>query len=206
MQPYQIDSITTDLLKSAATFPAYRASLETLMQENKTTGADQSANLLEYARLNLQRMRRIDKTVQVLPEIREQLSFIQQTMTWLYITEGWCGDAAQILGVIEAMAKTMPNVQTRVILRDEHPEVMEHFLTNGSKAIPIVVIMNAITGHVMGHWGPRPQVIQEQVNRWKAEEIPKEAMIERIHQWYAQDKTHNIQLDFGNALLRILNH
>lgn len=197
---HSIATINSELLTQALSYTEYQNLLEALMAENKTTGPDQSAKLLDYARLNLQRMRRIDKTVKILPELEQQLSKLDRPMTWLYITEGWCGDAAQILGVIEAMAHLCPSVQTRVILRDEHPEVMQHFLTNGAKAIPIVVVLDNADSAVLGHWGPRPAVIQELMNSWKTEGFTKEELIDRVHHWYAQDKTRHTQLDFAAKL------
>lgn len=200
----QLPEITSELLESASTWAGYIALLERLMVDNKTTGPDQSEYILSYARLNLQRIRRIHKTVQVLPEVQQTAKQITQPLTLLFITEGWCGDAAQSLGVLEAIARLMPNTQVRVVLRDEHPDLIAHFLTNGGKAIPIVVLLDS-QNNVLGHWGPRPALLQEQINKWKTEGFEKEQLIEQVHVWYTHDKTHTTQLDFLHTLQAALN-
>jgi Thioredoxin len=195
-----VPEITPALIASAMSWEDYTVLLTTLMEQNKTTGPDQSESMLSYAKLNLQRMKRIGKTTQLLPEVKASLAEITKPLTLLLITEGWCGDAAQSLGVIELMARTMPAAAVRVILRDEHTDVMDHFLTNGGRAIPIVVLLDPATNYVLGKWGPRPAVLQEQINNWKQQGLAKEQLIEQVHTWYAADKTQTIQLDFLKTL------
>ncbi len=202
--PTLLPEITPALLSSAMSWESYNQLLITLMEEGKTTGPDQSESMISYARLNLQRMKRIGKTTQLLPEVQESLSNITKSITLLFITEGWCGDAAQTLGVIEHISNALPAAKVSVILRDEHPNVMDHFLTNGGRAIPIVVILDAATNAVLGKWGPRPAVLQQEINNWKQQGLDKEQFIEQVHAWYAADKTKTTQLDFLEALKQAL--
>lgn len=198
--PTLLPEITPALLSSAMSWESYNDLLISLMEQNKTTGPDQSESMISYARLNLQRIKRIGKTTQLLPEVQESLSEITKPITLLFITEGWCGDAAQSLGVIEHISRAMPAANVRVILRDEHTDVMDHFLTNGGRAIPIIVILDSETNAVLGKWGPRPAVLQQEINNWKQQGLVKEQMIEQVHTWYAADKTKTTQLDFLAAL------
>ncbi|MGL5888932.1 MAG: thioredoxin family protein [Bacteroidia bacterium] len=198
--PLILSEITPSLLASAMSWEQYYALLTTLMEQNKTTGPDQSESMLSYARLNLQRIKRIAKTTVLLPEVKESLAAITKPVTLLIITEGWCGDAAQSLGVTELMSREMPAATVRVILRDEHTDVMDHFLTNGGRAIPIVVILDSETNEVLGKWGPRPTVLQEKINNWKQQGLEKEQLIEQVHTWYTADKSKTVQIDFLAAL------
>lgn len=198
--PALLPEINTALLESAMTWESYNSLLERLMTENKTTGPDQSEQMINFARLNLQRMRRIGKTVQVQPDVKTQLAAITRRLTLLFITEGWCGDAAQTLGVINAMAAEIPHADVKVILRDEHTAVMDHFLTNGGRAIPIVVLLDADTLEVLGKWGPRPVALQQLIAQWKEQGLQKEQFIEKVHTWYAADKTQTTQVDFFATL------
>jgi hypothetical protein len=198
--PARFSEINTALLQSAMSWEDYNSLLERLMSENKTTGPDQSEYMLNYAKLNLQRMRRIAKTVSILPEIKTLLSGISRPLTLLCITEGWCGDAAQTLGVISTIAAEMPNASVKVILRDEHTDVIDHFLTNGGRAIPIVVLLDSTTLEVLGKWGPRPVALQLLMAGWKEQGMQKEQLIEQVHTWYAADKTRSTQHDFADAL------
>jgi hypothetical protein len=199
-----LPEINAALLEQAMSWESYNSLLESLMSENKTTGPDQSEYMINYARLNLQRMKRIGKTVNVLPELKAQFGTITRKLTLLFITEGWCGDAAQTLGVINAMAAEIGGATVKVILRDEHTAVMDHFLTNGGRAIPIVVFLDADTLDVLGKWGPRPVALQQLIAAWKEEGLQKEQFIEKVHAWYAADKTKTTQLDFAETLKQAL--
>ena len=53
----------------------------------------------------------------------------------------------------------MPGLELRIVLRDEHPEVMDRYLTNGSRSIPIVIALDE-EFRELGHWGPRPRELQ----------------------------------------------
>ncbi len=191
----KIAEITPSLLDGAMTYSQYYTMIENLLHEGKTTGPDQSEFLVAYAKLNFQRMKRIQKTVQILPDIKAALNKSERSMIWLCITEGWCGDAAQICGVLNAMAETRANTKFLVVLRDENTALIDRFLTNGGRAIPIIVLLDAQTLDVLAHWGPRPTALQTLVNEWKTS-LPKEEMIEKVHTWYAHDKTQTTQTDF----------
>lgn len=43
------------------------------------------------------------------------------------LTEGWCGDAAQNLPVINKIAEENPNINLKLVLRDENLELMDEF-------------------------------------------------------------------------------
>ena len=61
--------------------------------------------------------------------------------------------------VLAKLAATVPGLELRVILRDQHPEVMDRYLTNGSRSIPIVIALDE-QFRELGHWGPRPRELQ----------------------------------------------
>lgn len=50
----------------------------------------------------------------------------------LAIAEDWCGDASNTLPVLARLAELAPGLELRLIKRDEHPELMNRYLTNGS--------------------------------------------------------------------------
>jgi hypothetical protein len=186
-------------------YAAYVELIDRLHAEGKVTGAEQSDDLLHYSQHNRKRMERLDKTFEVNPEISAELNEAVQTgMVWLTITEGWCGDASQIVPVLEAMAVATPHVQHLILLRDEHLDVMDQFLTNGGRAIPKTILLHAQTGEVLGSWGPRPDAAQEVMVAYKADisapgitEEQKAARFEQakleLHTWYARNKGADIQ-------------
>ena len=76
-----------------------------LVQEQSTTGKQKTEALINYTMLNDRRMKRWDKTVKVSEEVKTRIAKSHKNMTWLVITESWCGDAAHIMPVINKVAE-----------------------------------------------------------------------------------------------------
>lgn len=104
------------------------------------------------------------------------------------ISEDWCGDASNLVPIFARLAEASPWIDLRIVKRDEHPELMDMYLTNGSRSIPIVVIMDEAFRPV-GRWGPRPVELQEFVIREKrAGERPNPEIYKDVRRWYARDR------------------
>jgi len=187
-------AISAEELASAFSYAAYRQLIDRLLAEGKTTGPNQSDDLLAYAKLNQQRMVRLDKTLRVNPELQAAVQSLRGRYVWLIITEGWCGDAAQIVPVLEAVAQASGGrIETRYLLRDEHLPLMDQYLTNGSRSIPKLVVLQADTLAAVGTWGPRPKTAHELVLRLKGEGLAVKEFAAQLHGWYATDKTQSTQ-------------
>ncbi len=178
-------------LDASQPWSEYLRFFEQLVAEGKTTGENQSAEMLHYTKLNLARTRRSYKTLQLSDTLRDELLKLDEDWLWLAITEPWCGDAAQILGAVAAIAEHSPKIELRTILRDEHDDLMQHFLTNGGKAIPIVICVRKSDLKILGHWGPRPAPMQKMVMDYKADQkgVAFKDFVELIHSTYAKDKS-----------------
>jgi hypothetical protein len=187
-------------LQRATSFEQYITLLESLMEQGKTTGADQSELMVAYAKLNLQRMRRIDKTTKLLPELQETLAAIKQPQTWIVLTEGWCGDAAQILPLFHVIAAQYPVIQLRILLRDENTTLMDQYLTNGGRSIPKLIIIDTASLTELGNWGPRPAAAHQLLIDLKSAGADMEEMKEKLHGWYAKDKTVSVQQELITLL------
>lgn len=198
--------ITPELLARAKTYRTYRIVIDGLLAGNKTTGDDHSEAMINYTRMNVTRMNRLDKTVNLTDhtiETLERLNDSNLKLIWLVLTEAWCGDAAQIVPVMNKIDEESDHISLRLILRDEHPELMDQHLTNGGRAIPKLLIVDANNYEILATWGPRPKEAQdvmelgkEQMNS-KADERERNLIFEmiktRIHSFYASDKTESIQ-------------
>ena len=119
-------------------------------------------------------------------------------MIWLIITEGWCGDAAQNIPIIEKIAAENSNIETRYILRDENLELMDVYLTNNARSIPKLIALDAKTLEEIGAWGPRPQAAMDYFYEMKAQGLEKPQMMENLQRWYLQDKEKSVQTEFEN--------
>jgi hypothetical protein len=85
----------------------------------------------------------------------------------LALIADWCGDVIRNVPVV-FRALEISGIPTEVLIKEEHQDVMEQFLTGGGEAIPIIIFTD-FSGHVLGHWGPRPKHVQSVMNQFKQE-------------------------------------
>ena len=104
----------------------------------------------------------------------------------LVIAEDWCGDASNTVPVIAKLADMAPGLELRVLQRDENPELMNQYLTNGTRSIPIVIALDDEFQEV-GHWGPRPSQLQAWVMANRST-TPKSELYPQVRKWYARDR------------------
>ncbi len=190
-----MSTIIKDSLAKSLSYEAYRKMVSDLLEEGKSTGPEQSADLLNYSTLNDARMNRLDKKTTLTNATIEALKNTKNKQTWLLITEGWCGDAAQIAPVIHKMSLESDKVNLKVVLRDENEELMNQFLTNGGKAIPKLVVLNE-KEEVISSWGPRPSIATKMVNDYKEKHGGLDDNFKKeLQVWYNKNKGENIQED-----------
>jgi hypothetical protein len=104
----------------------------------------------------------------------------------LVIAEDWCGDASNTVPIVARFAANVPGFELRVLMRDRYPEVMDRYLTNGSRSIPIVIVLDEEYTEV-GHWGPRPTELQAWVMANRAT-MAKTELYPQVRKWYARDR------------------
>ncbi|MHA7129010.1 thioredoxin family protein [Algoriphagus namhaensis] len=187
-------SITPRVIESAYDYQSYRQLIHDLLAEQKTTNDNHSDSYLEYTRLNNRRMDRWEKTAKVSSHLQELVTQIKMPQIWLVITEGWCGDASQSIPFIQKVADLNPLIQVRYILRDQNPEIMDQYLTNGARSIPMLVAFTRDLSKQLFKWGPRPAYLQERLKQYKIDpkgESPA-AFAEGTHLWYARDKNRSL--------------
>ena len=129
----------------------------------------------------------------------EEIKALDKDVRVLVIGTDWCGDVVANLPSLAKMADlNEKRLQLRVIDRDRHDGLMQHFLTNGGKAIPKVIIAAAnMENHVS--WGPRPADCQKIMVENKGK-IPKEEIVPMIRDWYANDKFQTVQKEVWAAI------
>ncbi|MFY0602642.1 MAG: thioredoxin family protein [Flavobacteriaceae bacterium] len=187
--------IITNSLQKAITYPAYRKLVSELLLQGKSTGPNQSDSLLNYSKLNDKRMNRLDKTTKLTEDTISTIKKIKAPQTWLVLTESWCGDAAQTLPIIHKIAALNPNIDLKIVLRDENEELMDQFLTNGGRSIPKLIAINE-DHEVVNSWGPRPSVATKMVHDYKTTHGQLDADFKKdLQLWYNKDKGTNTQED-----------
>lgn len=185
--------VTNKDMDNSISFNEYYTLIEKLANEGGTTGDDQSQTYVEHTKLNYSRIKRILKTTEPLAEVTNTTDCFNDEITWLVIAESWCGDAAQNVPVMQKMAEVNPNINLRVILRDENPDLMNRYLTNGGKSIPILICLDENLNE-LGTWGPRPKVLQDWLKKEKANPTMEMSVLkEQFQVWYTKDKGQTLQ-------------
>ena len=197
-----MDTVTKGALADAVDPIAYGTEFEQRVADGTAPLPPGGGYSADYTKLNLARSRRIQKTLKVLPEAK---AIMEQAppQTWLVITEMWCGDSAQNLPVMEAMAALAPAIEVRIVRRDTHLDLIDLYLTNGTRSIPKLVAFDA-SGALLFSWGPRPASASELVlgNKTKpeAERLDKDALAEALHRWYATNGGVETQLELAKLV------
>jgi hypothetical protein len=192
--------IAPSLLATAYTYARYRSMIDSLLAVHKTTGSNHAEDMLQHTRMNVQRMKRLDKTAQLQPDLLAQLKGMTQAQTWLVISEAWCGDAAQNLPYLQLVAAASEKIALKIVLRDEHLELMDRFLTAGGRSIPKLILLHADTHEVLADWGPRPAAAQSLYLDLKAQQLPYMEASTQLHKWYADNKGLDLQAELLSIL------
>ncbi|TVZ08711.1 thiol-disulfide isomerase/thioredoxin [Cellulophaga sp. RHA_52] len=196
-----VTSLITNAISAAMPYTEYREQMRNLVANNKSTGVLQTDALANYTMLNDKRMKRLDKTTKLTDATISKIKQVTAKVTWLVLTESWCGDAAQSMPVMQKFAEQSSNINVKVILRDENLELMNHFLYNNTLSIPRLIAFNEDTQEVIGDWGPRPSKLTKIVENFKAKngsltpEFKQELQV-----WYNKDKGNTIIEDLTQLL------
>jgi len=187
-------TVEAEYLQKAISYEALVALFDELVAKGQTTGFDQSEAFVHYTVLNQQRMHRWEKTIQLLPSVESAMRSITLPQTWLVLTEAWCGDAAHIIPVLHTLAALNPLITLGFVFRDENPELMDRYLTNGvSRSIPKLIAVDTATLEELFTWGPRPAPLQEIFLKMRDEGMAYAAIKEELQRWYNKDKAVTIQ-------------
>ena len=92
------------------------------------------------------------------------------------------------------MAAENPNIELKLLLRDENLTIMDEFLTNGGRSIPKLIVLEKETLKVVGSWGPRPAELQDIfLTARKSPDFNYPEIQKTMQIWYNKNKGIGIQ-------------
>jgi len=95
------------------------------------------------------------------------------------------------------------NPEIRVALRDKNPELIDQFLTNGGRAIPIILVLDE-AGNLILKFGPRPQKSQAIFEEYRQDiadgVIERKEVSRKIRTFYSKDRGKAISEEFITRL------
>lgn len=176
---------------------------EILSSKSKTAPYD-SGDFLNYAKLNITRIKRWLKKGVITDEAFEIISSIDEKQNWILITEPWCGDASQISPFIVLLSNLNPFVNLEIQLRDSEGSEIEKYLTNNSKAIPKLIVRDEF-GNDLFVWGPRTENCQQEFLNLKKTELSEADQKAKLQEWYNNDSGVSFQTEFTQILKQKTN-
>lgn len=177
-------------------------SLEVFLEELFTCEVREAAPYDHYIPVNRSRVKRIRKQLVLSPEVIAAAKGAAPETRWLIVNEHWCGDGAQILPVLEAIANASAGrIEARACYRDADTDLIDAFLTNGGRSIPKLIQFRG-NGEVTATWGPRPVEATALVRKVKADPDPAIAANygKPLHAWYTDDRQQAIQTELLEVL------
>jgi hypothetical protein len=178
------DVIDNDRLLDGLTYEDYRE--HWIEQKDRPQEEAEDADdrrLLHYLNYNWDRQAHVHDRYTLSDDARAALDAIEEDQTWMVLTEPWCGDSAFLLPVIAELAAASDQVALRILLRDDNLDVMDEYLTGGSRSIPKLVAFGA-DGDERFTWGPRPEAAADLFASLKADDTPKEQAIQTLLEHY----------------------
>src|SRR5512132_1860259 len=113
-----------------------------------------------FGALLLQRLMRNLQSFTVSKELKLAVATIHDHQHWMVLTEPSCGDSSQLIPIIVRIAECSHLVSVDFVLRNQHPELMDAYLTDGKRSIPKLVAFDKEQRELF-RWGPRPRPAQE---------------------------------------------
>ena len=117
---------------------------------------------------------------------------LQNGLRLLVLNADWCLDSASAVPTLARLAEVVPGVEMRVLDRDSYPQVMDRYLTDETRSIPLAILLDR-DFRELGRWGPRPVELQSFV-RANLTDMSPESLQREVRRWYVADR--------GNAMLR----
>ncbi len=194
-------SLVKEKLGEAMDYNTYSEELTRLASEGLSSSPEQTEANTQFTKLNNARMNRWDKKLIIPDEVADKFRNFTGKQTWLVITESWCGDAAHAIPVLNKLAELSEGIDLKLIYRDTHPDLMDEFLTNGTRSIPKLVALDVNSDEIVWEWGSRPSEVTKMVENFKAEHGKLTPEFKQdLQVWYNKDKGQGIMSDIARLL------
>lgn len=156
-----------------------------------------------YRRYNLERSEQVFDRYEPSAELIDRADRIDTAQLWMVLTDDWCGDSAYSLPVLVEAAGLSPLIELRILRRDENLDIMDQYLTGGSRSIPKLVAFGG-DGTELFQWGPRPQGAVSLREGLLEDGASREEMTRALLDWYADGGWNEVDAELAEAIERAL--
>jgi hypothetical protein len=156
-----------------------------MMTRQRYESAAKFAEFIERAESNQELWRSVYDRVQLPAELVDRASQLPARHLAV-LAEDWCGDAVNTVPVLARLAEAVPGMSLRLFPRDLNADLMDAHLTEGARAIPVVIVLDEDFREVTW-WGPRPLPLQAWVTT-DGQELARDERYREMRRWYARDR------------------
>lgn len=165
-------------------YEEYRSNWKRQLDESPPEDADASERRMHYyLQYNWDRQAHVHEAYSPSEELRSVIRVIEDSQLWMVLTEPWCGDSAFLLPVIAEAASLSEEVTLQILPRDENLDIMDQYLTGGSRSIPKLVTFSE-AGKELFTWGPRPDEAAQKYQSLKQQYDDKNEIIAELLDYY----------------------
>jgi hypothetical protein len=191
-----MEQLIKKTVAKAMSYREYNLFFKQLVTEGRTTG-EPTPEKINFTKLNFSRSKRLDKTINLSEAQKKVFLDLEEHQTWLVIIESWCGDGANSLPIFNKIAESSEKIDLKIVLRNENPELIQAFLTNGSQAIPKLILLDK-NFQLINNWGPRSKAATKVVDDYIQEHGQVDDQLKAdLQVWYNKNKgeaiIHEIQ-------------
>jgi thioredoxin-like negative regulator of GroEL len=165
-------------------YDEYRDDWKRRTEEEPSKGADPSERRMHYyLNYNWDRQADVHEAYTPSEALQSAVEAIDESQLWMVLTEPWCGDSAFLLPVIAEAAALSEQVTLRILPRDDNLDIMDQYLTGGSRSIPKLVAFSE-DGDELFTWGPRPENARRRYETLQEQYDDKTELIAELLEYY----------------------
>jgi hypothetical protein len=177
----------------------YRARWREEKDESPDGKDPEERRRLHFLDYNWDRQAHVHEEYTPSDDLRDAVEGIDEPQLWMVLTEPWCGDSAFLLPVIAEAAQSNDAVTLRILLRDDNLDVMDQYLTDGSRSIPKLVAFSD-DGEELFTWGPRPEGARQRFAELKEAYDDKMEMVRELVAYYEEGHWREADQELAAAL------
>lgn len=181
------------------TYQEYRAHWREQKDQSPDGNDPDERRHIHFLNYNWDRQAHVHEEYTPTDDLQAAVDDIEEPQVWMVLTEPWCGDSAFLLPVIAEAAQLNDDVTLRILLRDDNLDVMDQYLTDGSRSIPKLVVFTE-DGDELFEWGPRPEGARQRFAELREEYDDKMAMIEKLVAYYEDGRWREADEELAAAL------
>lgn len=104
----------------------------------------------------------------------------------LVVAENWCPDAANSVPYLAQLADAAPNVDLKLLRKNDAPDLLAKYPLGDRQATPLVVVMDS-KWQVRGVWIEQPEALKARIAALKADGLSQDSIRPHVKAWYAAD-------------------